>query len=365
MRPVHNKGTSHPNYNPPSTLGFPTNAAAVIVNVMTKASPTLDDYLDVWLEAIKADSMASKPANYSDLCDARNLIKAKVQDIYKKAAVPLMDLFGDFCSYCETTLPGLVEVEHIVPKSQYPNFATEWKNFLLSCGPCNGAKSDQPTREDLKNLKGADLTTEQDCYDDIRTTYYAWPDLESTTHRLFPASMVHDPGDKGHWLPVHRLDAVNLDNVIKSVDLGSQTVRADLPTLGLSGVRVRVIIETSAPNTPQDRVVALCKLNDVGAKNTTYDRRLLNRTKAWFEILRAVKHILKIKDPVAFDAAWVNLCDHAASRGFFSIWVRIFDWGMHRDPNGQLLVNRLIYSLCNDPTQSPQRFPNTNTTHIP
>ena len=94
MRPVHNKGTSHPNYNPPSTLSFPAKAAAVIANVMTKASPTVDDYLDVWLEAIKADSMASKPANHADLCDARNLIKAKVQDIYKKAAVPLMDLFG-------------------------------------------------------------------------------------------------------------------------------------------------------------------------------------------------------------------------------------------------------------------------------
>ena len=45
---------------------------------------------------------------------------------------------GDFCSYCEVFSSDL-EVEHIVPTYRNGILRTQWTNFLLACGRCNGA----------------------------------------------------------------------------------------------------------------------------------------------------------------------------------------------------------------------------------
>jgi len=43
------------------------------------------------------------------------------------------------CSYCEDSLGH--QVEHIWPKSWYPELTFVWHNFLFSCGVCNGRKN--------------------------------------------------------------------------------------------------------------------------------------------------------------------------------------------------------------------------------
>jgi uncharacterized protein (TIGR02646 family) len=43
------------------------------------------------------------------------------------------------CCYCEDSLAD--EVEHIRPKSLYPELVFVWENYLYSCGPCNSKKS--------------------------------------------------------------------------------------------------------------------------------------------------------------------------------------------------------------------------------
>ncbi len=42
------------------------------------------------------------------------------------------------CAYCEDSLAD--EIEHIWPKSLYPELAFAWANYLYACGPCNVAK---------------------------------------------------------------------------------------------------------------------------------------------------------------------------------------------------------------------------------
>ena len=42
------------------------------------------------------------------------------------------------CGYCEDSLAD--EVEHIHPKSFFPELTFSWENYLFSCGPCNGPK---------------------------------------------------------------------------------------------------------------------------------------------------------------------------------------------------------------------------------
>ncbi len=43
------------------------------------------------------------------------------------------------CGYCEDSMAD--EVEHIWPKSLYPERVFSWQNYLYACGPCNGPKN--------------------------------------------------------------------------------------------------------------------------------------------------------------------------------------------------------------------------------
>ncbi|MCB9232568.1 MAG: hypothetical protein H6581_12935 [Bacteroidia bacterium] len=45
------------------------------------------------------------------------------------------------CCYCEDSLAD--EVEHIFPKSIFPEKVFVWENYLYACGPCNGPKNNQ------------------------------------------------------------------------------------------------------------------------------------------------------------------------------------------------------------------------------
>ncbi|ATB28394.1 hypothetical protein [Melittangium boletus] len=43
------------------------------------------------------------------------------------------------CAYCEDSVAD--EVEHIRPKTLYPEFVFAWMNYLYACGPCNVPKN--------------------------------------------------------------------------------------------------------------------------------------------------------------------------------------------------------------------------------
>src|SRR5437764_1421089 len=43
------------------------------------------------------------------------------------------------CCYCEDSCAD--EVEHVRPKSLYPEYVFVWENYLYACGPCNGPKN--------------------------------------------------------------------------------------------------------------------------------------------------------------------------------------------------------------------------------
>lgn len=45
------------------------------------------------------------------------------------------------CAYCEDSLAD--EVEHILPKTLFPERTFDWQNYLYACGPCNGPKSNR------------------------------------------------------------------------------------------------------------------------------------------------------------------------------------------------------------------------------
>lgn len=45
------------------------------------------------------------------------------------------------CAYCEDSLAD--EIEHILPKTLFPERAFQWQNYLYACGPCNSPKSNR------------------------------------------------------------------------------------------------------------------------------------------------------------------------------------------------------------------------------
>ena len=73
--------------------------------------------------------------------------KPKAVRHYDLWRLDLIDRPGKFCSFCNMPVSFNINVEHVIPKN--PNLGPNagdplaWENMLLSCGPCNGAKSDK------------------------------------------------------------------------------------------------------------------------------------------------------------------------------------------------------------------------------
>ncbi len=60
------------------------------------------------------------------------------------------------CMYCEDSVAD--EVEHIKPKSLYPEEVFVWLNYLYACGPCNGPKRNKFEVYSAKNGRRVDVT---------------------------------------------------------------------------------------------------------------------------------------------------------------------------------------------------------------
>ncbi|MCX7049754.1 MAG: hypothetical protein NTX50_30265, partial [Candidatus Sumerlaeota bacterium] len=60
------------------------------------------------------------------------------------------------CCYCEDSCAD--EVEHVHPKSLYPELTFVWENYIYACGPCNGPKKDKFTVIDTITGQLVDVT---------------------------------------------------------------------------------------------------------------------------------------------------------------------------------------------------------------
>jgi len=59
---------------------------------------------------------------------------------YQQARNELAERIGWYCSYCETPVKNMIEVEHVIPKDLRPDLRLSWENFLLACKYCNTVK---------------------------------------------------------------------------------------------------------------------------------------------------------------------------------------------------------------------------------
>jgi 5-methylcytosine-specific restriction endonuclease McrA len=370
MRPV-SKGQHPPAYIVPATIAFTGTDGAVIQRVLGTTTPTVAQCLGLWSRTLRPGAPSRK--GYKGLMRARKLIIPHILSIYKQAAMPLTTTLGDICSYCETRIPGTLDVEHAVPKALYPSFAVAWENLLLACGPCNVAKRDRPDWQTSCGWVGSRQATEKQCRDEVRKRHFVWPDLTAHSFRRLSIVLYHDPQGNNNWIPLPLPAARNPAASVTSTDIATRTVRATFPAQAgqpaLTDVLVRALVVpykskkkvppisgNSSPSPRGGEMVALCKLNDLGKLILTYDRRVFHRTLAWFDVLGALQMLQALPNPAQFNAAWPMIGRTARNTGFFSVWVRLLDAGT--DPAGQNLATRFINDFGG-------LFPATNAQAVP
>lgn len=364
MRPVL-KGDG-PGYVPPANLSWnrlnnqgqqtPAYTALISVfNVTTypdtlvlNVADCLRMVLEINLKLVTGPSTAA----------AKSAIMEKASEVYKLASIPLVDAVGAFCAFCETRITGLVEVEHVANKATYPTYMTTWANFVPTCGPCNTAKANKPDRATVVGWDrrlNPDAPDDTPFYDVIRD-HYAWPDRWNNTYQFFPLDFQMSLDDGASWVSLSLADAVDLQtNYMVRFDLKQRKVWADLwhDQELHEGVLARVLVLPE-----DDDLVALCRLNKADTQGT-YDRRLFNRTLAWFTALDILRPIMQIQDEEQFLHFWPVVHYMSVGTGFWSLWVTILSqFDDFDDP-----PHSLGFWLWGDP-DAADFYPGTNTADI-
>ncbi|MFO0291408.1 MAG: HNH endonuclease [bacterium] len=368
MRPVNkgDRGNDYP-YDLDTDLKtvkpFTFQKQAIVNLVGT--NPTLEQVLvDIWLRMVKLNPK-KRSRDYDDLNAALPRVKEVIGDTYKQASVPLTTRLGAFCSFCESPVTGLLEVEHIAPKAEYPTYSVIWENFLLACSACNTAKSNIPSRSTVRAWLGNNAPTERQYYDEITKRHYIWPDKDTNAYSGFSVDLYYQSQPSNQWKKLLEQNSVDFENIHLGTDINHRTVRAKIIIRQKKYLTRNVEVRLSANNNNKyaKEMIELCKLNYLGNTGSTYDRRVVNRTEAWFKALKILKSLSEpsiVGNQTAFDTVWLGILTSAASVGFYSVWITILqrlDWS---DPSGNALLGRFI-----NETNTSNFFPGTDTANVP
>lgn len=358
MRPIKKRSNSPP-YSTRMDFSFSGSAATAIKKVLAITSAKnvpIADCLNAWLLQVEGKNPLG--GTLADQTRAVKAIQGHVGNMYKLASVPLTQELGAFCSFCETPLPGLLEVEHCAPKSEYPTFSVVWDNFLLACSPCNIGKGNVPSRSVVRGWLGKRSITEQQFYDEIRQNRYVWADLETQAYRCLPLKMEYYDSQSQSWNDVNMGVAANPQNLVLSHDIGKRELIGRLYNPSDPMLRTYddwpVRIVTQGTSSRADEMIKLCKLNENGNMASTYDRRVLNRTIVWFRCLYALKNYFATNTAATKQSVWDMLLLAAGSGGFFSVWLTILN---HHDP--ALAAKFVTDSIKN------KYYPNTEPKDLP
>lgn len=314
-------------YPPKTTMSFSGGNRTAIAKFTapSKGTATFNtvDLLNILLGKIKGQALPAG-ASMADLNRACSAIQNQLPSIYTAASVPLATAWGTYCSYCGTVLPGLAEVEHTVPKKYYPTYALDWQNFLLACGPCNNYKLARPTRAIATGWTKKTNPTEAELYNQIRTKHYYWPDLDSGAFTDMRPILQYWHATQNKWAAIPNAQAVNQNNFLLTQDIATRQVTARIfDNAGVpSTLTVRCAITNNGSFDAID-MIDLCGLNDCKTPESTYDRRVFNRTVAWFTGLTAVKHY-KAAFGTPHQATFEQMLKYLAMGiGFYDIWISL------------------------------------------
>lgn len=244
---------------------------------------------------------------------------------YKAATPILMGRIGKICSYCEQFLPDTVELEHCVPKGEFPYFWITWDNFLLSCGSCNTngtGKGTAPSRATVKSWGGAKNPGEVTLYNAVRANY-VWPDIDQNAYQLLkPALWYLDTHNLPNtWKQLDDAASVGPDVKIGPVDPVARRVSATL-RVGGNAPQVYEVAVKQVPS-GQAAIDSIPYFGlDLPGTASTRDSRRYARTIEW---ITAVENLRFIQAATALTYAneLYRLLLFLRGRGHFSVWARV------------------------------------------
>ena len=315
MRPL--KRSMPPKWSTPGSLRFSnTGPPGSFQRVFGTTQPSTMRCL-----ALVDDEISGRPLT-ADEKSAAAAIRRRIPQAYRPAAPYLLDDLGHYCSYCELPLHDPAQLEHALPKSQYPIFALDWTNFLPACIGCNSRKNDQP----LRSVITARLPTEPPpapsaYFDEVRTRAYRWPDIDDVVGFFGIQLIWRDENDE--WQPVPPAASVSTDTKqVRQMNVVEGDVRADVPALGLSNAVVAAIAVNEAPGGDDrtDQMIKMCALARRPIPNDSADRRTLFRTEAWFSAVRALAPMAAGPLPATLSPLVVDLI---TSKGFYWVWLSV------------------------------------------
>jgi hypothetical protein len=211
------------------------------------------------------------------------------------------------------------------------------------------------------------MSNENACSAAIRSRYL-WPDTNPDTYRQMPVTLSLDTTNKGRWQPLSLADSTDDGITLASVDIATRTVRANFPALGHAAARVIARVEpanvvaqlggqpTYVIPAGTKEIIDLCGLNTTRSSRVAYDRRGLNRTRAWLLAVDTLRRLRQCATLADFDVLWPQVGMTAVAAGFFSVWLRVLSAGT--DPSGTALDALFVADFAAD-------FPGTNTTSLP
>lgn len=288
-------------------------------------------------------------------------IQDKFATMYRTAAIPLFTRLGAYCSFCGNIITTHLEVEHCIPKANYPTYTVIWDNFLIACGPCNYLKSNIPARSVVQGWLVNPNPTEDQYYDCIRNQHFVWADLNASSYRDLEAELWYYSNSNMTWALVPAPGDTDLNNTIVSTDVSTREVIANINLLGTMvprKVEVRISSATNPSNRGQE-LIDLCQLNTIGNTVNTSDRRLFSRTQAYFNALQVLSTLLNaIVDQQIFNLFWPNYLTLAKTNGFYAVFLLLL--AGRTDPSMAALDQRFVTD-----TNTPLYFPNTNTAQLP
>lgn len=365
MRPV-NRGDKPADYD----FKLDTDLSTITLKFIDKqvkkvfetSDPTVEQVVNAWLYYVRIlnGEIKKKLSKYKDLDEnVVELIKKRIGAIYKTAGDPLKANLGSFCSYCESYMTDQPQVEHCIPKAQFPTISLAWDNFLLACGPCNVAKGEDPSRGEVKAWIVKKNPQEEDYFKAIKKNY-TWPEDILAYRNMSPGLYYHDP-ITDNWKKID--EKLSVDNDIAFVKEEDRIITAKIRLKSGSPLEereIRVMVE--ATEDKDDRIISLCKLNEFNGDKKIYDNRILRRTILWFDVIKELNQLkdLATNYSAGFESCWNNMLSTLVPRaGFYSVWVRVLQLKEWKDPAGNLLVARFVNET------KDLIFPGTKTTKVP
>lgn len=269
-----------------------------------------------------------------------------IGSIYGYSRAELIESYGEYCNYCDMRIPdSSLAIEHLVPKSGFPDRMIDWSNFYLACPNCNSRKHNKPKIEILaKNehisIKTITLHEYETCQNDLTEKYYMWPRNTASSYAAIGYSVKYVVDPQSNTSIVHRLEKFLVD-VVTYIE-SSKNFNFSLGKVEDSGgtaLYVYAIPASDANAVLVNNTIGLLGLNDDLPSNNDRlelsDRRVFNRTKVAISAAVSSSDLCKLITNIsALDEqtktsiliSYMNqFADTVQYSGFFSLCIHIID----------------------------------------